>query len=105
MNKDLIHDIHLRVVSAADHISGKLPPDPERHPKGRIPVAHIYHVIKSLMGVPARECTNARYEDICQIIEFCRNNPEEKHVVTALRSLYNPEKVYELQRKSIKEFT
>ncbi len=80
-NKALIHE---KVIKAAALIEGKLPDHPA-HPYGRIPIAHIYDVIKRVMGVPAKVCGDNRFDDIVKIIEFCRDNPDEPHCASALR--------------------
>lgn len=82
--------IHKLVVEAASKIDGKLPAHPS-HPYGRIPVAHIYHVIKSIMGRPAKECRACRIEDIKEIIQFCVDHVEEMHIVSQIKDKYKPE--------------
>ena len=84
MNKENRALIHSKVVQAASMIEGKLPDHPA-HPHGRIPIAHIYDVIKRVMGVPAKECRDSRFDDIIKISEFCRDNPDEPHCASALR--------------------
>lgn len=49
-NAKLIHNL---VIESAKKIEGKLPDHPA-HPYGRIPIAHIYDVIKELWGFLAR---------------------------------------------------
>lgn len=94
MNKQLVAQLHVLALEAAKQLEGKLPDHPV-HPHGRIPIAHIYDVIKRVMGIPAKECGDDRYEDLVKIVEFCRDNPNEPHCASALRSTIKPEPVYE----------
>lgn len=92
MNKQNQNIIHRLVKVAAAKIDGLLPPEPS-HPAGRIPVAHIYDVIKRVMGVPARECDDNRFDDIVSIIDFCASYPEEPHCATKLKPLIKPQEI------------
>ncbi len=94
MNKGLTAQLHKFALESAKQLEGKLPDHPA-HPYGRIPIAHIYDVIKRVMGCPAKECSESRYGDLIKIIEFCRDNPNEPHCATALRQYIKPEPVYE----------
>lgn len=94
MNKQLVAQLHALALEAAKELEGKLPDHPA-HPHGRIPIAHIYDVIKRVMGVPAKECRDIRYDDLVKIVEFCRDNPNEPHCASALRPHIAPEPVYE----------
>lgn len=62
--------VHKAVQRAAEEIEGRLP-ELDSHPKGRIPMAHIYQVIQTVMECPSRECDNDRVEDIMSIIKDC----------------------------------
>jgi len=93
MIKENAKFIHNLVIESAKKIEGKLPDHPA-HPYGRIPIAHIYDVIKRVMGVPCKECRDSRFDDIVTIVEFCRDNPTEPHCASALRAYIEPEPVY-----------
>lgn len=95
MSKERVKALHQYALEAAKKLDGKLPDHPA-HPFGRIPIAHIYDVIKRVMGVPAKECRDCRWDDLILIIDFCRDNPDEPHCATACRNLgIEPEPVYE----------
>lgn len=94
MNKRLTAELHKFALQAAQQLEGKLPDHPA-HPHGRVPIAHIYDVIKRVMGCPAKECGEDRYDDLVNIIIFCRDNPDEPHCATVLRQYIEPEPVYE----------
>lgn len=94
MNSQLVAQLHRIALEAAKRLEGKLPDHPA-HPLGRIPIAHIYDVIKRVMGVPAKECGDDRFQDLVKIVEFCRDNPNEPHCASALRPFIEPEPVYE----------
>lgn len=93
MNKQNAAKLHKMVQAAALKIDGKLPDHPA-HPYGRIPIAHIYDVIRRVMTVPCKQCGDDRFDDIVTIIEFCGNNPDEPHCASALRATIKPEQVY-----------
>ena len=93
MNKDKAALLHAYVIQAAKALDGKLPAHPA-HPYGRIPIAHIYDVIKRVMGCRAKECRDDRYDDLIKIVDFCRDNPNEPHCASALRVTIEPEPVY-----------
>lgn len=94
MNKQKVKLLHAYALEAAKQLDGKLPDHPA-HPYGRIPIAHIYDVIKRVMGCPAKECSDSRYDDLITIIDFCRDNPDEPHCASACRELgIKPEPVY-----------
>lgn len=90
MREDKLATLHKFVQEAAKQLEGKLPDHPA-HPYGRVPIAHIYDVIKRVMGCPAKECSTDRYDDLIKIVEFCRDNPDEPHCASALRPLIDPE--------------
>jgi hypothetical protein len=93
MTKDKVALLHAYVTKAAKALDGKLPDHPA-HPYGRIPIAHIYDVIKRVMGCPAKDCRNERYDDLIKIVDFCRDFPDEPHCASALRVSIQPEPVY-----------
>ena len=93
MTKDKVALLHAYVTEAAKALDGKLPDHPA-HPYGRIPIAHIYDVIKRVMGCPAKDCSNDRYDDLMKIVDFCRDNPDEPHCASALRVSIEPEPTY-----------
>lgn len=92
MIKEKVKQLHNMVILAATQIDGKLPDHPA-HPHGRIPIAHIYDVIKRVMGVSCKHCDDDRFDDIVRIIEFCRDNPGEPHCASALRPHIKPQDV------------
>ena len=94
MREDKLAALHKFIQEAAKQLEGKLPDHPA-HPMGRIPIAHIYDVIKRVMGCPAKECSTERYDDLVRIVEFCRDNPDEPHCASALRKYIGPEPVRE----------
>lgn len=90
MNKHLTKQLHDYVKQAAAKIDGKLPDHPS-HPYGRIPVAHIYHVIQSVMEKPAKQCRDYRYNEIIEIVDFCVDHVEDMHIVRQIKHKYPPE--------------
>jgi len=90
MRNELRDRLHAYVIRAAAKIDGKLPDHPS-HPYGRIPVAHIYHVIQSVMEAPARECRDHRYDEIIEIVDFCVDHVADMHIVRQIKHLYPPE--------------
>lgn len=86
LNKQLTKHLHQLALEAAKALEGKLPDHPS-HPMGRIPIAHVYDVIKRVMGRPAKECDDSRFQDLVTIINFCRDNPDEPHCATACRNM------------------
>jgi hypothetical protein len=87
MREDLKHTIHVKVKEAAKLCDGRLP-DHANHPSGRIPIAHIYDVIKGVMGKPAGSCRNERYDDILEIIDYCVDNAEQIGIIDDLHGKY-----------------
>lgn len=82
--------VHKAVRRAAEEIDGRLP-ELDSHPKGRIPMAHIYQVIQTVMKCPAKECDNDRVEDILSIIKDCVNLVEVIDVASKIRHKYKPQ--------------
>lgn len=102
MRTDLREILHKKVIEAAAKIDGKLPEHPS-HPYGRIPVAHIYHVIQSVMEKPARYCSDDRFDEIIEIIDFCVENVEQMHIVRQIKHKYQPEP-NDTEQNSLKDF-
>lgn len=73
MNKNNVVLLHKMIVERGTEIHNKLPALPS-HPHGRIGIAHIYSVIKSVMGVPMKDVRDCRYDDIVYIIKYCVDN-------------------------------
>lgn len=96
MNKQLLTVLHRYAIAAAKALEGKLPDHPA-HPYGRIPIAHIYDVIIRVMGCPAKECNDNRYDDLIKIINFCRDYPNEPHCASELRKSIAAEPHHEKQ--------
>lgn len=90
MRQELRDRLHKTVLEAAEKCQGRLPAHP-KHPYGRIPVAHIYDVIKGVMEKPARECRDCRYEEILEIIDFCVEHAEEMSIIRQIKYKYQPE--------------
>ena len=90
MTPELRERLHKIVQEAATKCVGRLPDHPS-HPHGRIPVAHIYDVIKGIMEKPARECRDCRYDDIVEIIDFCVDHAEDMSIIRQIKHLYDPE--------------
>ena len=87
--------MHRRVKEAADHITGRLPTH-SNHPQGRIPMAHIYQVIQTVMGRPSRECGNDRLDDILNIIQDCIDLVDVMDVSYVISHKYQPEAKIEI---------
>jgi len=90
MRADLRADIYRRVTESAGKIQDILPSH-SSHPKGRIAHAHIYDVIKQVMGKPSKDCSDTRYNDICEIIVFCVEHATEMHICSQLYDKYEKE--------------
>jgi hypothetical protein len=82
--------VHKAVQRAASEIDGRLP-QLDSHPKGRIPMAHIYQVIQTVMECPARECDNDRVDDILSIIKDCVNLVDVIDVSPLIKHKYQPQ--------------
>jgi len=72
--------LHELVVKRGTEIHNKLPSHTS-HPDGRIGIAHIYSVIKAVMGCPMKECRDIRYDEIVEIINYTADNV---HVIEGL---------------------
>lgn len=95
MTKENVKRLHAMIVERGTFIHDKLPQH-EAHPSGRIGIAHIYSVIKSVMGVPMKECRDCRVDDIIEIINYCVENVHvEDDLTTPLYKKYSKEPVYE----------
>ncbi len=90
MRPELRERMHKIVLEAAEQSKGRLPDHP-KHPYGRIPVAHIYDVIKGIMEKPARECRDCRYDEILEIIQFCVDHAEDMSIIRQIKHKYPPE--------------
>lgn len=93
MDKYHQHIIHTNVKRAAKEVEGRLPELPS-HPNGRIPMAHIYQVIQTVMGCPAKECDNDRVDDILLIIKDCVDLADVVDVSLAIKHKYKPQVKY-----------
>ena len=91
-NMDQYHRdiVHKAVKIAASKIDGRLPDLPS-HPNGRIPMAHIYQVIQTIMECPSRECSNARVDDILSIIQDCVDLVDVADVSANIKHKYVPQ--------------
>ena len=90
MNKFNRSLIRQKVLEIAPRLQELLPPNPH-HPKGRIAIAHCYHVMKTLFGQKIEFVSDNRLQDALDIIQFCADNPLEPHICTQIRHLYPPE--------------
>lgn len=94
MTKDKVKSLHKLIVEKGTLIHNKLPPHPN-HPGGRIGIAHIYSVIKSVMGVPMKECRDCRYNDIVEIVHHCVDNVDvAKGLTSPLHERFEKEPKY-----------
>ena len=95
MTKENVKRLHALIVERGTYIHDKLPQH-QSHPEGRIGIAHIYSVIKSVMGVPMKECRDIRVNDIIEIINHCVDNVHVLDGLTGpLHAKYEKEPVYE----------
>lgn len=93
MNDENIKRLRLIILDRGAFIHNKLPPHPN-HPHGRIGVAHLYAVIKSVMGVPLKQCGDDRFDDIVDIINYCVDNVNVREGLTSpLHEKYNKEQI------------
>ena len=90
MRAELREQLHNHVKEAALRIGDRLPAHP-KHPFGRIPIAHIYDVIKGIMERPAKECRDCRFAEMLEIIEFCVDHAEEMSIIRQIKANYPPE--------------
>lgn len=93
MTKENAKRLHALIVEKGTQIHNVLPAH-RAHPDGRIGIAHIYSVIKSVMGVPMKECRDCRIHDIEEIIHYVVDNAKEHCIMDGL-SKYEKEPVYE----------
>lgn len=94
MTKENVKRLHSLIVERGTYIHNKLPQH-HAHPDGRIGIAHIYSVIKAVMGVPMKECRDCRVDDIVEIINYCVDNVTVMEGLTApLHQKYEKEPVY-----------
>lgn len=82
--------LHKYIQAAAAKMEGRLPDHPN-HPHGRIPVAHCYHVIQSIMEKPAKQCRGCRLPDMIEIVDFCLEHVEDMSITRQIKHLYDPE--------------
>ena len=82
MTKENVKRLHALIVERGTYIHSKLPQH-HAHPDGRIGIAHIYSVIKSVMGVPMKECRDCRVNDIIEIVNYCVDNVNVAEGLTA----------------------
>lgn len=95
MTKEKVKRLHALIVEKGTYIHTRLPQHPS-HPHGRIGIAHIYSVIKSVMGVPMKECRDCRYDDIVEIINHCVENVDVlKGLTSPLHEKFEKEPKYE----------
>ena len=95
MTKEKVKQLHKLIVEKGTYIHNKLPAHPN-HPHGRIGIAHIYSVIKSVMGVPMKECRDCRYDDIVEIINYCVDNVDTlKGLTSPLHERFEKEPKYQ----------
>lgn len=94
MTKDNVKRLHAMIVERGTYIHTRLPSH-HAHPHGRIGIAHIYSVIKAVMGVPMKECRDCRVDDIVEIINYCVDNVDVLEGLTApLKAKFAKEPVY-----------
>lgn len=94
MTEQNVKRLHTYIVEKGTAIHTKLPSH-QAHPHGRIGIAHIYSVIKSVMGVPMKECRDVRVNDIIEIVDYCVENVQVLEGLTApLHAKYSKEPKY-----------
>lgn len=101
MNKANRALIRKNILNVAPEMQKRLPAH-ESHPKGRIAVAHCYHVIKSIFGVKVEDIRDERLNEVLEVVKFCYDHAEEKHICSQLYAKYSPEPIYE--PTSLEEF-
>lgn len=102
MNEQNAKYLHAYIVEKGNSIHDKLPAH-HAHPDGRIGIAHIYSVIKLVMGVPMKQCRDVRMSDIIEIVDYCVTNVNASDDLTApLLLKYTKEPVY--APRSLDEF-
>jgi len=82
VTKENVKRLHALIVDRGTYIHSRLPQH-GAHPGGRIGIAHIYSVIKAVMGVPMKECRDCRVDDIVEIINYCVDNVHVLEGLTA----------------------
>jgi hypothetical protein len=82
--------IHRKVQQAAKSIDGRLP-ELDSHPQGRIPMAHIYQVIQTVMECPSRECDNDMVDNILLVIQDCVDLVDVVDVSSRIKHKYKPQ--------------
>lgn len=82
--------LHKYIQEAAKKMEGKLPDHPS-HPYGRIPIAHCYHVIQSIMEKPAKQCRGERLPEMLEIVDFCVEHVEDMSITRQIKHKYDPE--------------
>ena len=90
MQQMYLTSIRDRILSEADEMQRRLPSHPS-HPHGRIWIAHCYSVLKSVLGRPIKECSDTRYAEALEIVQYCMDNVEEMHICTPLYERYDEE--------------
>lgn len=95
MAPEKVKKLHQLVVEKGTMIHNKLPAH-QAHPDGRIGIAHIYSVIKAVMGCSMKECRDCRYDDIVEIINYTADNVHVLEGLTApLKAKFEKEPKYE----------
>ncbi len=64
------------VAKAGDFLKDKLPPHPFDGAPRRNSYAHLWKCIKTKMGKSYKECEDFDVEQILEIIEWNKNNPQ-----------------------------
>ena len=90
MNQSNRKIIRKKIESLAPKMQPLLPNLPS-HPQGRIAIAHMYDVLKSVFGVPLEQVSDHRLNDALAILDYCMANAKIKSVATPLRLIYDPE--------------
>lgn len=90
MSPDKRKILHKTIQKVGDEIQPLLPPH-EKHPYGRQAQSHLYDVLKSIFGCSIHDVRDCRFNDCLEIIEFCRVNAAEKHIVSQIRHKYDKE--------------
>ena len=74
-------------------------PSHTAHPGGRIAIAHMYDVLKSVFGMPIDQVRDCRLDDALAILDYCMENATVKGVASPLRKMYDAEPEEQLETR------
>jgi hypothetical protein len=102
MNKENLKLIHNKITSIADDLKKRLPDHPA-HPRGRIPVAHVYTVIQAVFGKRCKDIRDVRLEEVLKVVDFCHEHAEDMHISSQLYNDIEPEP-FDLEPQTLDRF-